>query len=67
MISYFSIVIPTYNRASRIVQAIQSILTQSFQDFEIIVIDDSSNDETAKLMESYIELFINVKYVINLG
>ena len=50
MISYFSIVIPTYNRASRIVQAIQSILTQSFQDFEIIVIDDASTDNTFQIV-----------------
>jgi len=41
-----SIILPTYNRANIIVSTIQSILTRSFQDFEIIVSDDASTDKT---------------------
>lgn len=47
---FFSIIIPTYNRASFIGNALNSLLTQSFQDFEIIVVDDGSVDETQSVV-----------------
>ncbi|QMU27571.1 glycosyltransferase family 2 protein [Adhaeribacter radiodurans] len=49
---FFTIVIPTYNRASFIKRTIQSVLDQSFQDFEIIVVDDGSTDNTEELVNS---------------
>jgi glycosyltransferase involved in cell wall biosynthesis len=48
-----SIVIPTYNRAGVIGKPIQSILNQTFQDFEIIVVDDCSTDDTERVLASY--------------
>lgn len=42
----FSIVIPTYNRAPFIGRAIASVLAQDFTDFELIIVDDGSTDET---------------------
>lgn len=44
---------PTYNRAWCLDQAIQSVLTQTFQDFELIVIDDGSTDNTLAVLERY--------------
>ncbi|NCU33542.1 MAG: glycosyltransferase family 2 protein, partial [Candidatus Moranbacteria bacterium] len=41
-----SVIIPTYNREKAVVRAVQSVLNQTFQDFEIIVIDDCSKDQT---------------------
>jgi glycosyltransferase involved in cell wall biosynthesis len=48
----FSIVIPTYNRAQLILKTIQSVLDQSWQNFEIIVIDDGSTDKTEEVVRS---------------
>lgn len=48
-----SVVIPTYNRAHCLGEAIDSVLCQSFQDFELIVVDDGSIDETTTLVEKY--------------
>jgi len=48
-----SVIIPTYNRAHTIIRAIESILKQTYQDFEIIVVDDGSTDSTNKVIYSF--------------
>ncbi len=50
---FFSIVIPTYNRADSLKCAINSFLAQNFGDFEIIVSDNNSTDNTRKVVESF--------------
>lgn len=47
-----SIIIPTYNRADRVVEAIQSALRQTYPYKQIIVVDDGSQDKTRELVES---------------
>jgi len=47
---FFSVIIPTYNRATLIGETIQSLLQQSFQDFELLVIDDGSTDNTEEVI-----------------
>jgi len=49
----FSIVIPTYNRARFLTKAIDSVLQQSFDDYEIIVVDDGSIDATTEVLHRY--------------
>src|SRR5690242_17185435 len=49
----FSIVIPTYNRAHLIGKTIQSALQQDFKDFEILVVDDGSKDNTGDVVKSF--------------
>ena len=44
-----SIVIPTYNRAHLLPRAIDSIIAQTMKDWEIVLVDDGSTDETADL------------------
>jgi glycosyltransferase involved in cell wall biosynthesis len=51
--SAVSVIIPTYNRAKTIVPAIESVFAQGYRDWELIVVDDGSEDDTAKVVESY--------------
>tara|TARA_B110000014_G_scaffold225019_1_gene183551 strand:+ start:31 stop:906 length:876 start_codon:yes stop_codon:yes gene_type:complete len=48
-----SVIVPTYNRADRLERALNSIVSQTYQDFELIVVDDGSTDKTYQLMKSF--------------
>lgn len=48
-----SVVLPTYNRSLFIERAIKSILSQSYEDFELLIIDDGSTDNTAEIISKY--------------
>jgi len=48
-----SVVIPAFNRAWIIGEALQSVFAQTFQDFEVLVIDDGSTDNTADVVKSF--------------
>jgi glycosyltransferase involved in cell wall biosynthesis len=50
---FFSIVIPVFNRADLIGGALESVLAQEFQDYEVIVVDDGSIDELEPVIEKY--------------
>jgi len=63
----FSIVIPVYNRAGIIARTIDSVLAQTFTDFEIIIIDDGSTDDLKKVCEEYNSSKIHYIYQNNLG
>jgi len=57
-----SVIIPTFNRAQQVKRAISSVLYQEFRDYEIIVVDDGSRDDTLeglKQFERYIRLIIH--------
>lgn len=57
-----SVIILTYNRADLIMEAIESVLAQSYTDYEIIVIDDGSTDNTAQVLHELIEMG-NIRYI----
>lgn len=47
-----SVIIPTYNRESTILRCINSVINQTYKDIEVIVVDDKSTDNTAKVVNS---------------
>jgi glycosyltransferase involved in cell wall biosynthesis len=62
-----SVVIPTYNRAHLIGEAIMSVLKQTFTDFELIVVDDGSTDNTKEMVDSLKDPRIKYIYQNNHG
>jgi glycosyltransferase involved in cell wall biosynthesis len=56
-----SVVVPTHNRAAFLREAISSVLDQTFQDFEIIVVDDASEDETSEVVRGFADN--RIKYI----
>ena len=58
----FSVVIPSYNRAAFILKTVDSVIKQSFPDFEIIVIDDGSTDDTESILKKAYGVLPNFSY-----
>lgn len=48
-----SVVIPTFNRASLVLEAVESVFRQTFKDYELIVVDDGSTDGTQEILRPY--------------
>ena len=59
---FFTIVIPTYNRADFLPKTIKSLLAQTFANFEIIVVDDGSTDNTTEVMQAIQNQDARVQY-----
>lgn len=53
---FFSIIIPSYNRSRLILDTLDSIKKQNFDDFEVIIVDDGSIDNTEETVKKYIEI-----------
>jgi len=58
-----SVIIPTYNRANLLPRAINSVLSQTFQDFELIVVDDASIDNTKEVVENFQKKDKRIRYI----
>lgn len=56
----FSIIVPTYNLENYIKKSLESILNQTFTDYEIIIIDDGSTDKTVEIIQNYVDYRIKL-------
>lgn len=60
---FFSIVVPTYNRAEFLPETITSILAQTFDNFELIIVDDGSVDATADVVQTFLARDSRIRYI----
>jgi len=58
-----SVIIPTYNRAHLVGRSIQSVLNQTYQDFEIIIVDDGSTDNTENIIKEFQKKDERIEYI----
>lgn len=63
IIPEISIIICTYNRAKYLSRAIDSVIAQTFKDWELVIVDDGSNDHTFEIVNQYIQNFPNIRYL----
>lgn len=59
----FSVIIPTYNRAHLLAKGLDALASQTFKDFEVIICDDGSTDNTKELVDSYKNLLPGLQYI----
>jgi len=62
-----TVILPTWNRAEWLETAIESVLKQTFHDFELIVVDDASTDSTAEILDHYSGKISTIIFEENLG
>lgn len=58
-----SIILPTFNRAMHLERAIDSVITQTFTDWELLIVDDGSSDHTFTVIEPFITAHPNIRYM----
>jgi glycosyltransferase involved in cell wall biosynthesis len=58
-----SIIVPTYNRAKYLSNCIESVINQTFKDWELILIDDGSNDDTFDIINPFLQKHENIRYL----
>jgi glycosyltransferase involved in cell wall biosynthesis len=63
----FSIILATYNRANLLDRAIQSVVNQDYEDWELIIVDDGSTDATSQVLSKYKDGKIKIFKITNRG
>lgn len=58
-----SVILATYNRAKYLTRCLQSVLNQTYQNWEFIVVDDGSQDNTFEIINPYLEKFSKIRYL----
>ncbi|MBF0226304.1 MAG: glycosyltransferase family 2 protein [Desulfobacterales bacterium] len=60
-----SVIVPNYNHASFLEQRMESILAQTFQDYELILLDDCSKDDSREIIQNYQQRYPNIRVFFN--
>lgn len=60
-----SIVLPTFNRENYLKRSIDSVLNQTYKLWELLVIDDGSNDNTFEIVKNYSQELVNIRYLFH--
>ena len=63
MTPFFSVILPSYNVEKYLDRCVKSFLTQSFTDYEIIIVDDGSTDHTGEIADSYAAKYDFIKCI----
>jgi glycosyltransferase involved in cell wall biosynthesis len=58
-----SVIMPTFNRARHLETAVQSVIQQSIRNWELIIVDDGSSDNTFATLDPFIAAFPNIRYL----
>lgn len=59
----FSVIIPVYNRPEELNELLASLITQSFKDFEVVVVEDGSTQDSSEVVKNYSE-FLQIHYIV---
>ena len=62
MSAYISIITPCYNAGKTIAMTIESVMAQTFSDWEMLIVDDCSNDDSAKVIKEFTDKDCRIKY-----
>ena len=62
-VPFFSVIMPVYNREKFIVESVNTVLHQSFTDFELVCVDDGSNDASVDVIKNFVQMDGRVKLV----
>jgi glycosyltransferase involved in cell wall biosynthesis len=60
---YVSVIMPAYNRSNYLGRSISSFINQTYQNCELIVVDDGSNDNTFQVVSEYMNLHDNIRFL----
>ncbi|MBE9224825.1 glycosyltransferase family 2 protein [Phormidium sp. LEGE 05292] len=63
LIPEISIILCTYNREQHLDNSIKSVINQTFKDWELVVVDDGSQDNTFEIVNTYLQNFRNIRYL----
>ncbi|MEI7695868.1 MAG: glycosyltransferase family A protein [Chlorobium sp.] len=58
-----SVILPTFNRASSLEKAVQSVIAQTFVNWELLVVDDGSSDKSFEIIAPFLDRFSNIRYM----
>ena len=59
-----SVIMPTFNCGQYIIQSIESVIAQTVTDWELLIVDDCSTDNTAEVLKPYLEKYPNIHYYV---